>query len=247
MKINEFTKADQFLMYINELEISGNLFSLAEYGDTAIKYGIATTKKGLSSILSKLKKNGLIENKLYVDPFDNYLYCWRMTYPGQNYVHGLMLKLDPNSWFEVQPKENKIIEQPKNFENNDTQKFVDAAQKYATMANDIASTVLKQYGVNTDTDEIAKLQEENDELKYDLHNANEAYKYIEEKRDALADELNAAKETIGNLRKTLQNVYAQLDKKTKECEKLQFGFDKLKTTCQNLTVWIDNIKTGQGI
>lgn len=231
MKINEFTKSQQLLIFIDSIEKARGLFSLSEYGDSAINYGIATSKKNLSSILSNLKKEQWIMNDA-----NGY---WELTTLGMHYVDKLLLKLNNHSWFSIRPKENKKIEQPNS--------FADTAQKYADIAKDIASKILNQYGVNTNIDEIAKLQEENDKLKYDLHCAKEAYDYLEDEHDSLANELNEAKTTIENLRKTLQNVYAQLDKKTKECEKFQSGFDKLKDACQSLTVWIGDMKHGQGI
>ena len=139
MKINEFAKSQQLLIFIDNIEEFGNRFSLGEYGDSAINYGIATSKKNLSSILSNLKKKQWIMN--YANGY------WELTPLGMHYVDKLLLKLDDNSWFSAQPKENKKVKQPNSFENsapvdaNSAMKtaFESMAQSFNSMAQSFNS------------------------------------------------------------------------------------------------------------
>lgn len=181
MKINEFTKSQQLLIFIDNIEKFGNRFSLGEYGDLAINCGIATSKKNLSSILSNLKKEQWIMNHA-----NGY---WQLTPLGMHYVDNLLLKLDDNSWFFVQPKENKKVEQ-----SNETE--VDCAS-LANMFADAAKRFTQQPKKNKKVEQPNSF--ENDDMNNAANNMKNAF-------ESMAKSFEVMKKSFETLNKTSNNA-----------------------------------------
>ena len=112
MKINEFTKSEQLLMLIYHIESQGYVFSLKHYGNIAIDYRIAKDKHGLSTILNNLKIDGYLLNTSD--------HTWSLNKAGSLYAESCIMDLDNDSWFNRSSNENDEVEQPNNFENEES-------------------------------------------------------------------------------------------------------------------------------
>lgn len=102
--------------------------------------------------------------------------------------------------------------------------------------------------------EIAKLKEENKNLKLDLDDINRKYanilksmKDVEHNNFQLAKMLDSKKEIIDNLSRSLSETYAKLDKKNKENEYLTDILEKKLDAEKKMVAWTESIINGNAI
>ena len=222
MKFNELPKQKQLLIYMFNYECSTTCgITVTDNGDDIIAHGISKNKNSLSNMLHEL----LVKHEINVNKTNH---CYFLTRAGQDEAKRWIERCDEDEYFPGN------AEQPSENEEAVGVDWASLANMFADVANRFAQQPKQNDRLQKENTALAK---EVDKLKYDLHCATEAYKYIEEERNSL-------KEINEKMRANMSNICNALDAKTKECERLKAGLDHIANSLKKMGSWTLDIKNG---
>lgn len=206
----------------------------------AEKYGIAANCSSLSSMLSNLKKKGLVVN---LDA------GWRITYAGTKVifrVHGTEPAPDNDAVIYI--RDLLLSYRDQTTEKNET-------------ASKLSNDDIKQQISQLVADEIAKQKNALAEPYQKLLEDCPAFNELKAKASSLEDEIegyrveieqlkgiiNAKAETITNLRDSLNNTLDKLHKADERSRYLEEGMRRIKKAFIDSSTWIDQMIEGTAV
>ncbi len=234
MTWNDLTKKNKLLIYMYSHECATTkTLTIASCIDDAIAYGIAKDKKALTNLFYNLRNKGLIKSGRLLNGTSGY---W-LTDDGKDYAEWL---IDENTDLEV--PNFASLPQPSKTEKA---RMIDIDGLVKMFADIVTQSYGAQPKQNENADASSPVKNAPDEIDNIVDKPKKTIDYgNEEEIVRLRIENADLKEQIARKQEYQQNTAAELDKKTKECEHLKNGYDRLSSALEQLCGWIDSLKRG---
>lgn len=193
--------------------------------------------KYLSNLLSNLKKVSFVINDCGY---------WALTDVGETYARRLIAMLDDNDVPEIEDPEiedthqktcNDIIGNSKHITEESLKLAARMIDKVIASKSDTCELDDCYEKIKDLEKQLKEKDNEIDNLKHDLHNANEAYEYIK-------SQLNEKSVLVENLRLSKRNDLEKIDKLTKRNEYLENIIKKIQANNITINKWLDNALNG---